>query len=78
MKSLEVDPMYRKYLVSKRAIVLDEHGNECLAGLTAVESIEYIAVMEMADIRKSIKTSDDLERMLALYERHYAALRPMR
>lgn len=74
MKLLHLDAMYRRYLSTKGALMLDDDGNEALVGLTADESIEYLATMDTLDISEKIHDGADPERLLTLYDRHVAAL----
>lgn len=74
MNLLELDTSYRRYLRTRGALTLDVDGNEALVGLTADESIEYLATMNAQDISEKIRSGADPERLLSLYERHVAAL----
>lgn len=74
MKLLELDTTYRRYLRTKGALTFDGDGNEALVGLTADESIEYLATMNTLDISEKIRAGADPERLLTLYDRHVAAL----
>ena len=74
MKLLILDPIYRDYLICKRALKLDAYGNEILAGLTAAESTKYAAIIEMVNVDAKLDASVDRERFLELYKRHTAAL----
>lgn len=74
MKLLKLDPVYRNYLVVKRALKLDANGNEILVGLSASESAEYLTMMDDISIQASLSANIDPERFVILYERHIAAL----
>lgn len=74
MKPLELEPSYRQYLNVKHALRLDDDGDECLVGLTASESVEYLAILNAASVEAKIHSGVDPERFLDLYDRHIAAL----
>lgn len=76
MKLLNIDPIYRNYLICKCALKLDTHGNEIFTGLTASESLEYVVIIEAVNGKDKLEAVSDPERFLELYKRHTAALTP--
>lgn len=73
MEPLLIDAIYRRYLIDRGALVLDQDGNEVLIGLTVDESIEYVSAMSSVDIAGIIRGGVDPVRLLMLYDRHAAA-----
>lgn len=73
MKLLQVDAIYRHYLIDRGALVLDQYGDEVLIGSSRDESIEYVSMINADDIVDRIKDITDPKQLLKLYERHAAA-----
>lgn len=74
MKLLNLDPLYRNYLVVKHGLKLDANGDEIMVGLTVFESVEYIIMMDDISTEARFSAHIDPERFVMLYERHIAAL----
>jgi len=74
MKYLPLEASHRDYLNVKGAIVLDNDGNESLAGLSWSESVLYLellAGMLSKDLPRDISV---LACFLSMHERHTTAL----